>query len=91
MKALLTFILVSVLAGCSTVKQERPTVVLEEGAKTVQIDPRLLANCDDIDQLASPKDQDVLNFIGDWSKKYRSCKNDKAALVQIVKKAFNIQ
>jgi hypothetical protein len=91
MKALLIVAATICVAGCQTNPPDPRVVAFEAGQKSVNLDPRVLAECPDLPRLKGPTDKDAIEATKAWIDAYAECRRQKAALNGIVRDAFNIK
>lgn len=92
---LLVLLLFLVISGCSTTKEQRPTIITEriESKQTVNIDKDLLKPCSPLPiiELKSVEPAAIIALKGKETLLYTECALRHKALVDIVTKAFNIK
>lgn len=89
----ITLLVLVVLAGCAAPYQPEPTLLDPAVKQSVNIDPRLLKECDPtlktLDDRAYPE-KDVVAQTGIWSSQYSECRDNHKGLIDVVRKAFNL-
>jgi hypothetical protein len=75
------------LAGCAT---DPRIVAFEAGKKKVNVDKRVLMECEELKKIEDPTTEKMLEATEQWMKSYRECRVWKNELNRIVKDAFNI-
>lgn len=75
------------LTGCA----HEPTVAIPEGKHTVNFDRTLLADCQDLEKLKGPTDNEIKDNYEAVLKAYSECRTLKSKEDAEVKKAFQIR
>ena len=91
MKNFVILLVLFALSACCTTPDDKPPAALADSKKKVDIDPRLLKDCEDFTKIKTPRDTDILAANAQWINAYKECKDNKRELNVLVKKAFNLE
>jgi hypothetical protein len=95
MRTIVCCLFLLTLAGCNggstVVIPDNP--IDERIKKTVDIDRRLLTECDDLVVITQPtlKPEDLFDYRAADLLIHKKCKQNNHSLIEIIRKAFNIQ